>query len=87
MTKPSWHWGKLRSVRALVLSDRDDDQTPTFSMLGTLGVYRNTGLLMCQYVLVGKGDEVPTFSSLVSLYIARSVGFTIWLLTPNATGR
>ena len=46
------------------MSDRDDGQIPTFSILGTLGVYRNRGLLMRQYVFVGKGDEVPTFSSL-----------------------
>jgi hypothetical protein len=69
------------------MSDRDDGQIPTFSILGTLGAYGNTGLLMRQYIFVGKGDELPTFSFLVSLYIARSVGFTIWLLTPNTTGR
>jgi len=52
-----------------------------------LGAYRNTGLLMRQYMFVENGDEVPTFPSLVSLCIAWSVGFTIWLLTPNTTGR
>jgi hypothetical protein len=87
MTRPHWLWNKLRSVGASVMSDRYDGQIPAFSILGTLGAHRKTGLLMRQYIFIGKGDEVPTFSFLVSLYIARSVGFTIWLLTPNTTGR